>query len=282
MKSAGRGEFHCVLSLLHILLFRDEKQKELKKLQATSKEDMWLADLDEFVAKLDEVEGKENKETKEGQETQQKGFKKVAGKKGQVKAETQPSAHGIRIEPRIADDLKEKAAKATAAKARKADKAEGKAAKKKVMHEVDEFDMMTDGKDMNTSLSKKLGNTPDAIMRNKSKAAKGSGKKKGKNPWSDSDGEDVDGSDLSDAMDDAPVIPREKAAGRRAAANIKFDKYKSDEESEGSDDEMFENSGIDEEPAKPKKKSEPTYDVSSDEDEPPKKAAPKKQAAITV
>jgi len=53
-----------------------------------------------------------------------------------VKAETQPSAHGIRIEPRIADDLKEKAAKATAAKARKADKAEGKAAKKKVMHEV--------------------------------------------------------------------------------------------------------------------------------------------------
>jgi len=62
MKSAGRGEFHCVLSLLHILLFRDEKQKELKKLQATSKEDMWLADLDEFVAKLDEVEGKENKE----------------------------------------------------------------------------------------------------------------------------------------------------------------------------------------------------------------------------
>jgi len=260
---------------------RDEKQKELKKLQATSKEDMWLADLDEFVAKLDEVEGKENKETKEGQETQQKGFKKVAGKKGQVKAETQPSAHGIRIEPRIADDLKEKAAKATAAKARKADKAEGKAAKKKVMHEVDEFDMMTDGKDMNTSLSKKLGNTPDAIMRNKSKAAKGSGKKKGKNPWSDSDGEDVDGSDLSDAMDDAPVIPREKAAGRRAAANIKFDKYKSDEESDGSDDEMFENSGIDEEPAKPKKKSEPTYDVSSDEDEPPKKAAPKKQAAIT-
>ena len=39
---------------------------------------MWLHDLDEFVAKLDEVEGKENQETKDQQETQQKGFKKVS------------------------------------------------------------------------------------------------------------------------------------------------------------------------------------------------------------
>ena len=85
---------------------------------------MWLHDLDEFVAKLDEVEGKENQETKEQQETQQKGFKKVArlivqrcyifnnvqvaGKKGMVKAETQPSAHGIRIEPRVDEELKQK------------------------------------------------------------------------------------------------------------------------------------------------------------------------------
>ena len=38
---------------------------------------MWLHDLDEFVAKLDEVEAKENQETKDNQETQQKGFKKV-------------------------------------------------------------------------------------------------------------------------------------------------------------------------------------------------------------
>ena len=33
----------------------------------------------------------------------------VAGKKGMVKAETQPSAHGIRIEPRIDEELKQKA-----------------------------------------------------------------------------------------------------------------------------------------------------------------------------
>ena len=32
----------------------------------------------------------------------------MAGKKGMVKAETQPSAHGIRIEPRVDDELKQK------------------------------------------------------------------------------------------------------------------------------------------------------------------------------
>ena len=113
-------------------------------------------------------------------------------------------------------------------------------------------------------------------------------------------------------MDDVPVAPREKvilvkkiisplqaihlqsnlsfqAGGRRAAANIKFDKYKSDE-SDGSDgsDELFENSGVEEDEPKPKakakaKKEPKTYDIgSSDEDSPPKKkAAPKKQTSIT-
>merc|ERR1712130_788346 len=230
-----------------------------------------------------------NQETKEQQETQQKGFKKVAGKKGMVKAETQPSAHGIRIEPRVDEELKQKAAKAAQAKVRKAGKGD-RDARKKANEEFDEFDMMTDDKNLNTSLSKKLGNTPTAIL--KGKKEKGSpGKKKGKkkNPWSDSDVSDVDGSDLSDVMDDVPVAPREKAGGRRAAANIKFDKYKSDE-SDGSDgsDELFENSGVEEEEPKPKakakaKKEPKTYDISSDEENSPpkKKAAAKKQTSIT-
>ena len=147
---------------------------------------MWLHDLDEFVAKLDEVEGKENQETKDQQETQQKGFKKVAtlivqrwwcyifnavqvaGKKGMVKAETQPSAHGIRIEPRVDEELKQKvcgiwtfhpdspvsisqAAKAAQAKVRKAGKGE-RDVRKKANEDFDEFDMMTDEKNLNTSL----------------------------------------------------------------------------------------------------------------------------------
>ena len=261
------------------LFSRDEKVSALKKLQATTKEEMWQTDLDEFIAKLDEVEEKEKKEEKEAQEPAQKGFKKVAGKKGQVKQETRPSAHGIRIDPIVGDDLKMKAAKAANAKANKANKAEGKV-RKKAKDEHDEFDDMADDKN-NTSLSKKLGNTPTAIMKGKSRGTPKKGK--AKNPWSDSDGEDPDSdADLSDVVDE-PIAPREKAAGsRRAAANIKFDKYKSDDSEEsGSDDELFENSGIAEEPAASKKADQSVYDIDSDDSPVKKKAAPKKQAAIT-
>ena len=38
---------------------RDDKQQELENLKAKSKEDLWEADLDEFMFKLDEVEAKE-------------------------------------------------------------------------------------------------------------------------------------------------------------------------------------------------------------------------------
>merc|ERR1712088_1038036 len=108
------------------------------------------------------------------------------------------------------------------------------------------------------------------------------GEKK-KNPWSDSDASDVEGSDLSDVLDDVPVAPREKAGGRRAAANIKFDKYKSDDSdaSDGSD-ELFENSGVEEDDAKPKAKAKPkkkepeTYDIGSSDEE---DSAPKKKTA---
>merc|ERR1712223_1076628 len=182
---------------------------------------------------------------------------------------------------------------------RKAGK-EDREARKRAMEDLDEFDMMTDEKNLNTSLSKKLGNTPDAILKGKSKSktTNGTPKKKGekkKNPWSDSDASDVEGSDLSDVLDDVPVAPREKAGGRRAAANIKFDKYKSDDEdSDDGSDEMFENSGVEEDDAKPKAKAKPkkepkvepkTYDIGSsdDEDSPVKKkpAPKKKQTSIT-
>ena len=55
---------------------------------------------------------------------------------------------------------------------------------------------MTEEKNLNTSLSKKLGKTPDSIMKGKKGKGKGSPEKKGKkkNPWSDSDVSDVDGS----------------------------------------------------------------------------------------
>merc|ERR1712106_162497 len=232
---------------------RDEKTKELKGLQATPKETLWENDLNEFLAKLDEVEAKELAEAAgevaNAPKSKEKGAKKSGGKKGGNKAETKPSANAIRIEPVISDDLKVKAVKAAAAKVRKANKGDKKI-EKKVKNENDEFDGMVDEK--NTSLTKKVTkSTP-----------KGTPKKaKAKNPWSDSDADDVSGSELPDAMDEVKVAPREKAAGgRRAAANIKFnfDDDEEDEKSGESDgsDNMFDNTGIKEEGEKAKMEDE--------------------------
>lgn len=103
---------------------RDEKQKELKGLQATAKETLWENDLNEFLAKLDEVEAKEKTEAAGEVPNAPKGKGGKKGAKGGDKAETKPSAHAIRIEPVIADELKVKAVKAAAAKERKANKGE--------------------------------------------------------------------------------------------------------------------------------------------------------------
>merc|ERR1712173_568821 len=217
---------------------RDERNQELKKLKATTIEDMWLRDLDEFLAKLDEVEDKERKDVADADADMAKMKKKGKGAKGQVKVETLPSAHAIRVEPVIADELKIKASKAVAAKERKE---KGETRKKKVKAEIDEFDEMAGDKSLNQSLSKKLKGSPK----------KGGGKKgeKKKNPWSDSDasGGDMSGSDMSDAIGDIEVAPRERAGGKRAAASkakFKFEDSGDSDEESGSDDELHDNEGI--------------------------------------
>ena len=88
--------------------------------------------------------------------------KAKGGRKGNLKAkeEAMPSPHGIRIVPRIADELKSKAAKAQAAKNRKENKVARKI-EKEIEDEKDEFDDMIDNKDANKSLSEKLGFTPE-------------------------------------------------------------------------------------------------------------------------
>ena len=55
-------------------------------------------------------------------------------------------------------------------------------------------------------------------MSQKKRPALKKGEKK-KNPWEDSDGSGMSGSDLSDAMESAEVAPRERAGGKRAAAS---------------------------------------------------------------
>ena len=135
---------------------RDERNQELKKLQGTTIETMWRTDLDEFMTKLDEVEKKESEDLANAAEAAAK-MKKSSGKKGKgLKIEALPSAHAIRIDPVIADDLKAKASKAVAAKERK-DKGEDKKKPKKEVEDIDEFDLMASDKALNVSLSQKVG-----------------------------------------------------------------------------------------------------------------------------
>ena len=181
---------------------RDDKQQELEKLKATTKEDLWETDLEEFMLKLDEVEAKEAAEDAAapgdvggggGGGGGKGGAKKGKAKKGAVKMETLPSAAGIRVVPRIAEELKLKTAKIIAAKERKANKGEKVKKEIGVKGEVkDEFDDMAEGKD--TGLSESAKKMKQAKLNFKPKKEVSEAKKG--NPWSDSDGsEDLSGTD---------------------------------------------------------------------------------------
>merc|ERR1712045_175316 len=139
-----------------LLKQKGDKHKELDKLRKTTKEELWMADLDELLQKLNEVEAKERED--ESLEIVGKG-KKKGGKKA-IKEEACPSPHGIRIVPKIAADLREKATKAAAAKDRKASKVARKI-EKDIEDEKDEFDDMINDKNANRSLSEKVGLTPE-------------------------------------------------------------------------------------------------------------------------
>jgi DNA gyrase/topoisomerase IV, subunit A. len=110
-----------------LLKKKDEKHQELRHLRDMSKEDLWKKDLSEFIEKLDEVEAKELEDQKSGV-SKDKALKGM-GKKKKVKEEALPSPVGIRIIPRIAEELKNKAAKAAAAKTKKGEKLDKKALK---------------------------------------------------------------------------------------------------------------------------------------------------------
>merc|ERR1719300_1479094 len=233
-----------------IIRKRDEKSQELKKLQGTTKEQLWERDLDEFSTKLDEVEAKEAEENAgESTTVVEAGGKRKGGKakKGAVKVETLPSATGIRIEPLIAEEMKTKAAKAAAAKERKAMKGEKEKVKKEkgVKEEKDEFDDMADKKTSLNDSGKKM---------KQSKLAFKTKEKPKVNPWSE---------------DEDDVAPREKTSSR--AATKKPTKFQLDDSGgSGSDDDMFDD--------KPKKSRAGMIETSESEAEvQPKKSSKKNE-----
>merc|ERR1719232_1094613 len=139
-----------------LLKQKGDKHKELKVLKEKTPAMLWNADLDEFLVKLDEVE------TKEKEDAASAGNSK-AGKKGgkkTAKMETAPSPMGIRVAPKIPDELRKKVASAALAKERKGSKA-AKKLEKELKEEPYEFDNMLDDKEKRKSLGEKLGFTPE-------------------------------------------------------------------------------------------------------------------------
>lgn len=134
---------------------RDDKRQELRNLEATTKEELWEHDLAEFLKKLDTVEETERQEVKDGDGgagggggagKSAKGGKGKGKGKAQVKADTLPSQHATRLEPKVGDDLKAKVEQAAAAKVRaKAKKVEG-VKPKGGKEDKDDFDAMAEDK----------------------------------------------------------------------------------------------------------------------------------------
>ncbi|XP_068236454.1 DNA topoisomerase 2-alpha isoform X2 [Palaemon carinicauda] len=232
-----------------LLKNKDKKTQELDILKRKSPENLWVADLDEFITQLDELEEKERQDEQQGNDGGKKASGKGRGPK-KMKVETMPSPFGERVIPRIDAELKRKAEKAAQAKENK-----GKRVKKESIDADDYDDLVT--ANTGKSLASRLGNSPDMIIK-AAKAKKGDGlkqtklpfkpkspKKKGKSPW-DTDSDD-EPDDISDMDDEVEVQPRERAAGRRAAAskvNFKF----GDDEDDSSDGELslHDNDGIEE------------------------------------
>ncbi|XP_054285713.1 DNA topoisomerase 2-like [Macrosteles quadrilineatus] len=230
-----------------LLRKRDEKQTELRVLQAKTPKDLWTEDLDVLLEKLDEVEAKERAD-----DTGEAVGKKVAklkpgmSKKAHMMSETAPSPQGRRVAPKIAEEQKKKLENKERAKENK-----GKRLKKVKEEDKDKFDLLAED---TKSLADKLGNTPDKIEK-KLKAAKkdlskakskGSPKKKGRNPWSDSD-DDGSASSNSD-FESTPVksVPARTISRRSAAEKVKFnfdESSNSEEELELKDNEGIMNGG---------------------------------------
>jgi len=211
-----------------LLKTKGDKHTELKKLQKKSPSDLWNDDLDEFLIELDKWEAKELEDAVVTTGKASKG----KGKKN-LKLETAPSPAGIRVDPRIPDELRNKAKAAVAAKGRKESKV-AKKLEKEIVVDDDEFDGMVNDKEKRKSLGERVGFTPEKKTKQKAAGSQKSSPKgsptkkekggKKKNPWETSSDEDesmdengiVSDSDEASDLESAPP-PKKKTAPARAA-----------------------------------------------------------------
>uniref|UniRef100_A0A8C3BS53 DNA topoisomerase 2 n=1 Tax=Cairina moschata TaxID=8855 RepID=A0A8C3BS53_CAIMO len=185
---------------------RDNKEKELENLKCKSPCDLWKEDLAAFVEELDAVEAKQMQDEMAGLAGKPL---KVKGGKTKVKKaqlpEVMPSAHGIRVVPRVTAEMKADAEKR---------------AKKKVKSEKNELDENQEGNSSgdkeSSSLKQRIAQKRNVVQGTKRQATlpfKPVKKTKKRNPWFDS------GSDSE--SDDFEVAPQRERVVRQAAAKIK-------------------------------------------------------------
>ncbi|KAB7496963.1 DNA topoisomerase 2-alpha [Armadillidium nasatum] len=238
-----------------LLKKRDEKIHELETLKKKSPSDLWLEDLDAFLKELDRVEQIEREE--ESGSNKKEAVTKT-GKRKKLIAEVMPSPAAERIVPVIDLEMKKRAEKAAgvAEKTKRTRKLKTEPKGKEVVK--DEFDLLLEDK-TSKPLSERLGMSPLEIEKEAKELKKSIKEKtlkqtkisfkpqaKGKRKAvsdSDDDIEDI----TSDIEMDVKVKPRERVAGRRAAAaKVKYD-FESDEESADDSDLSFHsNKGIEE------------------------------------
>eukprot|EP00096_Caligus_rogercresseyi_P005023 TRINITY_DN1980_c0_g1_i2.p1 TRINITY_DN1980_c0_g1~~TRINITY_DN1980_c0_g1_i2.p1 ORF type:complete len:1518 (+),score=657.25 TRINITY_DN1980_c0_g1_i2:186-4739(+) len=225
-----------------------EKQDELDAVKAISEKEMWRKDLREFDKKYDEIMRQEKEEMAKLYSGGTGGKKGGSSKSRAILA----SPHGIRVAPRIDEELRTKVARAAAAKDKKAKKVPK--SEEGGPEVPDEFDNMVPGK--NDSLAAKVGKkAPKAPKRTSPKKAS---KKRDSNPWDSSDNSGA--GSVDEDIELSPVKERSKR-------NVKSKKYSfSDDEAENSDKsdmELFDNEAIKEAPL-----TKRTLDVSdTDEDD---------------
>lgn len=230
-----------------LLKLRDQKLQELKDLQATSPENLWLIDLDKFLAELEIWEEKEKSDQSSKKVTlasvsvKGKGGAGGKGKKATtVKADTLPDPRGRRIVPAVDEEMRKKVEKLDAAKLRAPGAARGKKRKSDgaAADEKDELDMLIEGS--SKSLKDRIGTSPEAIEK-KSKGTlkqsklnfkkKDSPKKKA--AW-DSGESDIDDK-FSDVDTDSPV--KERGPRRNAATKANYKQMLGDSDSAQSTDD---------------------------------------------
>ncbi|XP_022654783.1 DNA topoisomerase 2-like isoform X2 [Varroa destructor] len=192
-----------------LLKKRDQKLSELDILKRKTPKDLWMADLDDFLVKLEEVERKEREEQQKVKSKAIPAQKTKGGRAQNKNPEYMPSPAAERVLPKIDDALKEKIAKATKPKGEPGKR--GRAKKE------------LNGEENGNGDIKVESGTPvkDVKPRKKSDGMKQTKLAFKKKNFSESDDSDQEGM-FEGTVPAAAAVPERQSSRRAASTKIKY------------------------------------------------------------